>query len=152
MGLRSRPCLRECSCAVSQHTEAGGPNYEVQNQIKDSEAKVALSFQPENGMFINLLFREILLWCFPFPWNSINLVMWDRKQEQSWFMFLFIFSLFIIFPYSYLRIINEIVTHTRPSLHTETVIFQRAGEFSYSSYWNRSVLAITCESFSKHYL
>lgn len=66
MGRGSRPCLTECSCAVSRHAEAGGPRCELQNQIKDSKAKVALSFQPEDGIFIKWLFGEGLFCCFPF--------------------------------------------------------------------------------------
>lgn len=81
MGSGSRPCLTECSCAVSQHVEAGGPRCKLQDDMKDSEAKVAaLSFQPEDGIFIKRLFGEVLLCCFPFPRDFVNCVIWDREQ------------------------------------------------------------------------
>lgn len=39
VGPGSRPCLTECSCAVSRHVEAGGPCYELRNQIEDLTGK-----------------------------------------------------------------------------------------------------------------
>lgn len=62
----SRPCLRECSCAVGQCDRASGPHYELQNQIKYSKAKVALFFQLEGRIFIKWLFGEVSLLLFIF--------------------------------------------------------------------------------------
>lgn len=62
----SRPCLRECSCAVGQCDRASGPHYELQNQIKYFKAKVALFFQLEGGIFIKWLFGEVSLLLFIF--------------------------------------------------------------------------------------
>lgn len=100
MGSGSRPCLTECSCAVSQHVEAGGPRYELQNEIKDSEAKVALSFQPEDGIFIKWLFGDIFTLLLSISLGICKPRDLGRRTSIMLVYFLFIFPLFIMFPYS----------------------------------------------------
>lgn len=79
VGPKSRPCLREGSCAVSQRGEAGGPHYELQSHIKDPKAWVALFLKPEDGILSSGSLESFHSVAFHFPRPSINLVIWDRK-------------------------------------------------------------------------
>lgn len=148
---RSRPCLRECSCAVSQHVEAGGPCYELRNQIKDPMERFLFPSSQKMEYLSSVSLERFTLSLSISPGFCKPCDLGHRTRIILVYVLIHI-SFIRFVPYSYLITVNKTVTHTEPSFDTGGVVFQSAGKFSYSSYWNQNVLASKSQTFSKHYL
>ena len=66
-GPRSRSCLTECSCTVSQPVEAGWTLLWVTELSKGLTGEGHSFLQTEEGVFIKWLIGEVFLYCFHFP-------------------------------------------------------------------------------------